>query len=353
MVISVFVYSNIHLIIAFALISDLIKNSNKNIFINLHVSDLILLNIRNLLKSGYYDFLLKRKNIEFNLTGFKTPSSDSNFFKKVYGLYSNYLKFSFYKSDLVIVPNFSNFYILFCLKRIKHKRLIYIDEGMSYISFLRFLKNNHRSRSFFFMSLFSKYASPYSLPRDFNINSFVFNKIQFNDIKGISKYNFNLIELKDIFSDFINYINAYKKQIKNHKYTFVVTSPLTDRKYTSYFNEEYDVLYKFLTSYVIKHPRRRIVIKIHYREKYSKYSDLLKISKSISIYKGYLSFQELIISFPYSDIVCFHSSAIFSLQNLNLVGRIYCLCDLIKTPSMKTISNSLKAINWKSVIYVK
>ena len=53
MVINVFVYSNIHLIIAFALISDLIKNSNKNIFINLHASDLILLNIRNLLKSGY------------------------------------------------------------------------------------------------------------------------------------------------------------------------------------------------------------------------------------------------------------------------------------------------------------
>ena len=353
MVINVFIYSNIHLIIAFALIHDLIKNSKKNVCINLHVSDLIFENIRNLLESDYYNFLLKKKNIIVKLTNFLTPSSDSNFLEKVYGLYINFLNFSHYKSDIVIVPNFSNLYILFCLKRIKPKSLIYIDEGMSYISFMRFLRNNYRSRSFFFMSLLSKYASPYSLPTNINIKSYVFNKFQFNEIKNISKYNFNLLELKNIFSRFINYINSYKKQITDDKYTFIVTSPLTDRKYTSYINEEYDVISKFLTSYVKTNPTRKIIIKVHYREKYLKYEDLLKISKSISIYKGYLSFQELLISHPYSDIICFHSSAVFSLQNLNLVGSIYCLCDLIKTPSMKTISNALKAINWKSVIYVK
>ena len=353
MVINVFIYSNIHLIIAFALINNLIKNSNKIIFINLHVSDLILVNIRNLIESGYYDFLLKRINIKFHLTGFKTPSTDSNFLEKVYGIYSNFINFSHYKSDIVIVPNFSNLYILFCLRRIKQKRLIYIDEGMSYISFLRFLKNNHRSRSFFLMSFFSKYASPYSLPRGSNINSYVFNKIQFENIKGIAKYNFNFLELKDIFSNFVKHINSFKKQTKNDKYTFIVTSPLTDRKYTSYFNEEYYVLSKFLTSYVKKNPRKKIIIKTHYREKYIKYLDLLKISESISIYRGDLSFQEILISCPHSDIICFHSSAVFSMQNFNLVRRIYCLCDLIKTPAMKTISNSLKEINWENVIFVR
>ena len=174
MVINLFIYSNIHLIIAFALIHNRLKKYKKNIIINLHVSDLILENIKRVLGSGKYDLLVKRKNIELKLTIFRSPSTNSNLLEKINGILLNFLNFKYYKSDIVIVPNFSNLYILFCLMRIKHSEIIYIDEGMSYISFLRYLKNNQKSKSYFLMKLFSKYASPYSLPK--KINSYVFNK---------------------------------------------------------------------------------------------------------------------------------------------------------------------------------
>ena len=351
MIINVFIYSNIHLIIALALIHDRVKNFQKNLIINLHISDLVLENINRALGSGNYDLLLKRKNINLNISVFRSPAANSNMSEKIKGILINFLNFRHYKSDIVIVPNFSNLYILFCLMRIKHNEIIYIDEGMSYVSFLRYLKNNQKSKSYFLMRFFSKYASPYSIPK--KIKSFVFNKEKFNQIKNISHYNFNLSELNKIFCGFIRDLNCLKNQYRNDEYTFVVTSPLSDRRYTTYQNEEFDILYKFLTSYVESNPLKKIIIKTHYRETSSKYKGLLEISKSISIYKGYLAFQELLILYQNADIICFHSSAVFSMINLDLTKNIYCLCDLIKTPSMKTISNALKELNSESVIFVK
>ena len=351
MKINVFIYSNIHLIIACALINDRVKNTSETLNINLHISNLIFENISFIINSGFYDFLLKRKNINVNLTAFSTPFPESNIFEKICGLIYNFFSFKNYKSDIVMIPNFSNLYVLLCLFRIRFKRLIYIDEGMSYISFKRILKHNQKSRSYFLTSLFSKYASPYTLPVNKSIKAYVFNKEKFYQIKDFSKFNLNLLELKNVFSNFVEDLNNNK--YKNENYTFVVTSPLSDRKYTSYSNEEFDILYKFLKSYIISNPSRKIIIKVHYKENLSKYNDLLKLSKLVSIYEGYLSFQELLISYPKSDIICFHSSAVFSMQNLNLIKNIYCLCDLIKTPSMKTISNAIKEISSDYVIFVK
>ena len=356
MKINLFIYSNIHLLIGFALINDQIRNKKGKFIIHLHISNNIFQSISKIINSGYYNYFIKKKDVVIIINRFYTPSDNSHLLNKIISFGFNFLKFKTYDTNLIIVPNFSNLYILFCLKRINTKKLIYIDEGMSYISFLRFIRNNYKSKSYKFSSFFSKFASPFSLPYlSPQIKSYVFNKENFKKIENIDKYKFNLIELNDIFSSFIKEIISEKNCLIRNKdlYTFIVTSPLSSRKYTIYKNQEVDVLYFFISKYVKENPNRKIIIKTHYREIHKKYNILLSISKNISIYKGILSFQELFLDYLEPNIICFHSSAVFSLRNLNLKSTVYCLCPMIKSVSMRTITNGLKEINWSSVKFIE
>ena len=63
-------------------------------------------------------------------------------------------------------------------------------------------------------------------------------------------------------------------------------------------------------------------------------------------------FQLIAMLYENLEIVCFHSSAVFSISFLKNIKKIYCLCPQVKTKAMLTISDSLKNFNSEKINFM-
>ena len=119
---------------------------------------------------------------------------------------------------------------------------------------------------------------------------------------------------------------------------------------TEYFEQEIDLIESFLEIYIEKNPNVNIVIKPHYRESVYKYEKLKNKNNSIKIMSPNQPFQLIAMLYENLEIVCFHSSAVFSISFLKNIKKIYCLCPQVKTKAMLTISDSLKNFDVYDVV---
>lgn len=349
---SVFAYSHIHLFSFMALISEKYISQKKKYIIDFYITknlekDFILLKDILILF-----FNSKDKKLIIEMQIFSSPGTGKGLTKKILGYFYNFFKFKHFVSKKCFIPNSSNPYIALCLKRSRSNKIINIDEGFSLASLKRYFELGHKSLVYKFLKLLPKIKiSPCLLDLNSQDPAFFFKSNEINKLLIKNKKKRNVYELSLFMENFIKNIqpfflekfnNNFSAKLNKENYLFIVTSPLSANKYTEYFEQEIDLIESFLKIYIVKNPNVNIVIKPHYRESIQKYEKLKNKNKSIQITSPDQPFQLIAMLYENLEIVCFHSSAVFSISFLKNIKKIYCLCPQVKTKAMLTISDSLK-----------
>ena len=359
---SVFAYSHIHLFSFMALISEKYMNQKKNYIIDFYIT-------KNLEKDFLFlkDILIlffnsKDKKLTIKMQIFSSPGTGKGLNKKVLGYFYNFFKFKHFVSKKCFIPNSANPYISLCLKRSKANKIINIDEGFSLASLKRYFELGQKSLMYkFFQLLPNIKISPCLLDLNSQDPAFYFKSNEINKLLIKNKKKRKVYELSLFLENFMKnikpyylekYNNNFSTSINKGNYLFVVTSPLSTNKYTEYFEQEIDLIESFLEVYIEKNPNVNIVIKPHYRESVYKYEKLKNKNKSIKIMSPNQPFQLIAMLYENLEIVCFHSSAVFSISFLKNIKKIYCLCPQVKTKAMLTISDSLKNFNSEKINFM-
>ena len=359
---SVFAYSHIHLFSFMALISEKYMNQKKDYIIDFYIT-------KNLEKDFLFlkDILIlffnsKDKKLIIKMQIFSSPGTGKGLNKKVLGYFYNFFKFKHFVSKKCFIPNSANPYISLCLKRSKANKIINIDEGFSLASLKRYFELGQKSLMYkFFQLLPNIKISPCLLDLNSQDPAFYFKSNEINKLLIKNKKKRKVYELSLFLENFMKnikpyylekYNNNFSTSINKGNYLFVVTSPLSTNKYTEYFEQEIDLIESFLEVYIEKNPNVNIVIKPHYRESVYKYEKLKNKNKSIKIMSPNQPFQLIAMLYENLEIVCFHSSAVFSISFLKNIKKIYCLCPQVKTKAMLTISDSLKNFNSEKINFM-
>ena len=359
---SVFAYSHIHLFSFMALISEKYMNQKKDYIIDFYIT-------KNLEKDFLFlkDILIlffnsKDKKLIIKMQIFSSPGTGKGLNKKVLGYFYNFFKFKHFVSKQCFIPNSANPYISLCLKRSKANKIINIDEGFSLASLKRYFELGQKSLMYkFFQLLPNIKISPCLLDLNSQDPAFYFKSNEINKLLIKNKKKRKVYELSLFLENFMKnikpyylekYNNNFSTSINKGNYLFVVTSPLSANKYTEYFEQEIDLIESFLEIYIEKNPNVNIVIKPHYRESVYKYEKLKNKNKSIKIMSPNQPFQLIAMLYENLEIVCFHSSAVFSISFLKNIKKIYCLCPQVKTKAMLTISDSLKNFNSEKINFM-
>jgi len=362
--ICLFTYSHVHLYYLSSILNSGEYKAN-------HIYEITLFSTKNIYKSNtdtssQIEQFLSKKGIisKFKIKNFYSPGTGSSPAKKLIAYFKNFINIKFESFDIGYIPNSANPYIALCLLRIKIKRKFNIDEGNAIQSISRYLELKHSSKFYkIFKYIPNCEISPCQINFNYSTPAYVLNKQNLEKI--INRYNFkkSFIELNSLlnkffieFSDYFNIINSnlLPKYNSEEDYIFIVTSPLTTNGYTEYKNQEVDIIDQFITKYLKSSNKKiNLFLKIHYRENEEKYYYLLKKYSNILFINNKISFQSIAFIYPKYSVICFHTSAVFTLSFIKNIEKIYCLCPLIKTSSMGIILKSLISNNYKSIKYVR
>ncbi len=356
-----FSYSHVHLYY-FASIINSKKFKNDDYEITIFSTENIFQSNLETSKQLEKFFSKKGINTKFKFKIFYSPGTGNSIINKLVAYLKNFFILKKEIFNFGFIPNSANPYISLCLLRIKIKKKYNLDEGYAVHSIARYIELNHASRFYKILKFIPNCdISPCQINFNYKTPAYVLNK---NNLEKIIKYNKlskSFIELKILtdkffkdFSKYLNNINNSYLPIYNpaEEYIFIITSPLTTNGYSEYKNQEVDIITEFIKTYRrISDKKINFFLKLHYRENENKYKKLIT-SEKLKVITNKIAFQSIAFIYPNYKVVCFHTSAVFSLSFIKNIEKIYCLCPLVKTKSMDIILKSLISSNHKPIKYL-
>ncbi len=356
-----FSYSHAHLYY-FASIINSEKFRNKNYEITIFSTNNIFESNLKTAQQIEKFFRDKGINTKFKLKSYSSPGTGNSIAKKLIAYIRNYFTLQKDIYDIGFIPNSANPYISLCLTRLRIKNKYNIDEGYAVHSISRYLELNHSSKVYKILKYFPNCdISPCQINFDYSTPAYVLNKDNLEKLISKNNHKKSLVELRVITDKFFKEFSQYLKQLENpylpiyksdEEYIFIITSPLTTNGYSAYKNQEVDIIQEFIQTYEeIFDKKINFFLKLHYRETQNKYSKLFKNSK-VKVITNKVAFQSIAFIYPNYKVVCFHTSAVFSLSFIKNIEKIYCLCPMVKTKSMDIILKSLMSTNHKSIKYL-